>query len=84
VPFSVYLSDRSLGCNFEWIQRAGRPAQERFLEDLLAAGATLQRDTITAADFRRRPGTPLSILVHPDSRAAVVKAAERLARPSVG
>ena len=80
-PFSVYFGDCSLGCNFEWVERSGRQAQERFLDDLVAAGAKLQRDVIAAAGFRRRPGTPLSILVDPTSRAAVVSAARRLSSP---
>ncbi|MCZ2817870.1 hypothetical protein [Modestobacter sp. VKM Ac-2984] len=82
VPFSVYCSDRSLSCNFEWTARASRPAQERFLSDLLKAGAKLRADVITAADFRKRPGTPLSILLDPATRAAVVAAARRLTEAS--
>lgn len=84
VPFSVYLSDRSLGCNFEWIERVGPEARERFLDDLLGAGATLSRDIITAAGFRKRPGTPLSLLTDPARRAAVVSAAQRLTHPASG
>ncbi|MGY1840253.1 MULTISPECIES: hypothetical protein [unclassified Modestobacter] len=78
VPFSVYCSDQSLACNFEWVSQAGRPAQETFLSDLLAAEAQLRAEVIRAADFRKRPGTPLSILLDPARRSAVVAAAQRL------
>jgi hypothetical protein len=78
VPFSVYCSDQSLACNFQWVEQAGRAAQERFLEDLLAAGAHLRREVITANDFRKRPGTSLSLLLDPASRAKIVAAAQRL------
>jgi hypothetical protein len=84
VPFSVYCSDHSLACNFEWVSRAGREAQEIFLHDLVAAGARLRKDLITGADFRKRPGTDLSILIDPISRSAVVAAAQRLVQPAIG
>lgn len=77
-PFSVYCSDQSLGCNFAWMAQAGRDAQASFLDDLIGAGATLDKEVVIGADFRKRPGTHLSILLEPSRRAAVVSAAARL------
>ncbi|WP_369134635.1 hypothetical protein [Modestobacter sp. I12A-02662] len=78
VPFSAYCSDLSLSCNFQWIAPAGRAAQERFLDELLAAGAELRKEVIAAANFSKRPGTPLSLLRDPARRSAFVAAAHRL------
>lgn len=58
VPFSIDCSDRSLGCNFDWVLEAGRSAQEIFLVDLLAAGAPLRAKDIRTLDSGSGPARP--------------------------
>ncbi len=78
-PFSVYCgSPTSLSCNFQWTRGAAEPALTRFLDDLIAAGAPLDRAVVIEADFTKRPGIHLDLLKDPARRAAIVTATRRL------
>ncbi len=78
-PFSVYCgSPSSLSCNFQWTRGAGEVALSRFLDDLVAAGVTVDRDVVVAAGFSKRPGTDLALLKDATRRATIVAATRRL------
>jgi len=82
-PFSVYCGERpSLGLNFQWVERAGRDAQARFVGDLRAADIAFDDAAVIAADYRRRISVPLELLLDATRQAAVVTAAARLTRGS--
>jgi hypothetical protein len=78
-PFSVYCGAKpTLGLNFQWVHRAGKSGQQRFLADVIAAGAPVDHDEVAEADYRERKSVPLSLIVDAGRRRQLVAAAQRL------
>lgn len=82
-PFSLYTGEsesKQFAVNYAWLRPLDAARRERFLEATGIALPTIDREVVASAEFRKRPGAPLSAIRTPEVRSALVAAARELIR----